>query len=561
MAAVLRHPSVVNDEDLVGVAHGGQAVGDDNDGASGGQAGQGLVDVALGGGVGLGGGLVQDQDGGVLEVGAGQGDPLALAPGEEPARLAQDRVVAVGQARNALVDAGGPGRRLHLLAGGPGPAQGDVVVHGVVGQGHVLQHDRHPGEQPGEGGLAHVDAGDAHGAGVDVVEAGNETGQGGLPAPGGTHQGGDGAGLGREGHALEHRGAGLVGEGDVIHLHPPRGGAVVGVEAALGHGRLGEQLGGVLGRHTRLVGVLHEVDERDHALGQPQGHQEEGQGGGQLGPALPHEEHRQGRHGGEHGGRAQHRRHEAHGPPRARDPLVGDVGEVPPGGVEAGTAQVGGLEALDLLNALDHLDGGGGQVRLRLPEAVGDTAQAAHGGHDGGQGQEPHPQQGQGQRPVGPQQVGRPRQGHDHGVGGVPGHVGHEGVDRGGVVAHHLAYGAVGDGGHAPQRQAAEGLHHTDPQVVAQPGLGQVGDAQAREVEQLGDEEGPDGDHRPRPGPGREPLGVRLLQPDGGQVPQSHEGHDGQHRPDGGQGAGEDHRPPRRPNEVADGDRPGPRTR
>ena len=98
MAAALDDPPVVDDEDLVGVAHGGQAVGDDDDGAPGRQAGQGGVDVALGGRVGLGGGLVQDQDRGVLEVGARQGDALALPAGEEPALLPQDGVVAAGQA-------------------------------------------------------------------------------------------------------------------------------------------------------------------------------------------------------------------------------------------------------------------------------------------------------------------------------------------------------------------------------------------------------------------------------------------------------------------------------
>ena len=173
MRAALGDVSSVDDEDLVGVTDRGQAVGDDDDGPPGRQPGQGLMDVALGGRVGLGGGLIQNEDGGVLEVGARQGDALTLPSGEEPARITQDRVVAVGQTCDALVDAGRPGGRLDLLPSGVGTSQGDVVVDGVVGQGHVLQHDRHAREQPGESRAAHVDAADAHGAVVDVVEAGD----------------------------------------------------------------------------------------------------------------------------------------------------------------------------------------------------------------------------------------------------------------------------------------------------------------------------------------------------------------------------------------------------
>ena len=43
------------------------------------------------------GGLVEDQDGGVAEHGAGQRDALPLAAGESVAALADDRVVAVRQ--------------------------------------------------------------------------------------------------------------------------------------------------------------------------------------------------------------------------------------------------------------------------------------------------------------------------------------------------------------------------------------------------------------------------------------------------------------------------------
>ena len=63
MGAALDDPAVVDDEDLVGLAHGGEPVGDDQAGAPL----QGRVECALDGVLGLGvevcGGLVEDHDG------------------------------------------------------------------------------------------------------------------------------------------------------------------------------------------------------------------------------------------------------------------------------------------------------------------------------------------------------------------------------------------------------------------------------------------------------------------------------------------------------------------
>ncbi len=56
-----------------------QPVGDDDDGAPGGQGRQCLFSLAFGPGVDAGGGLVHDQHGRVGEGGPGQADQLALA--------------------------------------------------------------------------------------------------------------------------------------------------------------------------------------------------------------------------------------------------------------------------------------------------------------------------------------------------------------------------------------------------------------------------------------------------------------------------------------------------
>ena len=99
MGAALDDPAGVEHDDLVGVADRGQPVGDGDGGAAGRQGVDGLLYGALGAGVEGAGGLVEDEDRRVAQDGAGDGEALLLAAGEAVAALADEGVVAVGQAR------------------------------------------------------------------------------------------------------------------------------------------------------------------------------------------------------------------------------------------------------------------------------------------------------------------------------------------------------------------------------------------------------------------------------------------------------------------------------
>ena len=96
MGAALDDAAVLQDEDEVGGADGGEAVGDHDRGPAGEGLGQGGLDGGLGGGVEVGGGLVQDDDAGAGEEEAGDRQALALAAGEAVAALADDGVEAIG---------------------------------------------------------------------------------------------------------------------------------------------------------------------------------------------------------------------------------------------------------------------------------------------------------------------------------------------------------------------------------------------------------------------------------------------------------------------------------
>ena len=78
-------------------------MGDDHGGASLHQPLQGVLNLALVFRVERGGRLVEQEDRRVLQEGAGDGDPLALAAGEPRARLADGGVVALGQVKDELV--------------------------------------------------------------------------------------------------------------------------------------------------------------------------------------------------------------------------------------------------------------------------------------------------------------------------------------------------------------------------------------------------------------------------------------------------------------------------
>ena len=99
VAAGLDDPAAVDDVDAVGAAHGRQAVGDQERRAAGHQPLQRLLHLRLALGVERAGRLVEQQDRRVLQEGAGDGDPLALAAGQPRAGLADQGVVALAAGR------------------------------------------------------------------------------------------------------------------------------------------------------------------------------------------------------------------------------------------------------------------------------------------------------------------------------------------------------------------------------------------------------------------------------------------------------------------------------
>ena len=132
MDATLDDLSFRHHEDLIRVADRIQPVGDDQQRLALAQLADSLLDITLVVRVHAGCGLVQNDNGGVLQDTPGDGNSLFLAAGEGFTALADYRIVAVRQAHNEVVAAGFPGRLYDLLPAGVRAAHADVVVDGVL---------------------------------------------------------------------------------------------------------------------------------------------------------------------------------------------------------------------------------------------------------------------------------------------------------------------------------------------------------------------------------------------------------------------------------------------
>src|SRR5581483_4691383 len=165
--------------------------------------------------------------------GARDGDALLLAAGEAVAALADDRVVAVGEAADEVVDVGGAGSARDLVIAGIGLGVADVVADRGVEQVGLLRDDADRAVQRLERELADVVAIDADAAFGRVVEAGEEVRQGGLAGARWADEGGDAAGRDLQGDVVEGAGARAVGEADVLVRH-----AAFDVAEGAGVGRL-----------------------------------------------------------------------------------------------------------------------------------------------------------------------------------------------------------------------------------------------------------------------------------------------------------------------------------
>ena len=104
VGALLDDAPVFHHQDQISVPDGGQAVGDDEGSALGAQGIHSLLDEHLGAGIHGRGRFIQDEQCGLGQKGAGDGNQLAFAGGDGAAILVDDGVIAFRQGVDEAID-------------------------------------------------------------------------------------------------------------------------------------------------------------------------------------------------------------------------------------------------------------------------------------------------------------------------------------------------------------------------------------------------------------------------------------------------------------------------
>ncbi len=189
MAAVLLQALIGQHPDHVRAPDGGEAMGDGEGGAALAELLQGALYQKLRLVVQRAGGLIQQQDGRILQKDPGDGQALLLPAGQLHPPLAHMGVIALRQRHDKLMGARLLGGLLHLLQGGAGLAVNDVVKDGAGEQVDLLLHGADGAPEAFQGKVPHImpvyhDLPAGH-----IIKAGNQVAQRGFAGAAGPHQG------------------------------------------------------------------------------------------------------------------------------------------------------------------------------------------------------------------------------------------------------------------------------------------------------------------------------------------------------------------------------------
>src|SRR5258708_22262682 len=141
MGAALAKVSFVHDEDGVRALDRREAVRDEDGGSAGDHAREREAHAKFGVGIDRGGGLVENEDSGIVGEGAGEADELLLAGGECCAALAYRFGELLRQGADEVADVDFVAGTLETLVGNPCRPEADVVGDGASEEERVLQDD------------------------------------------------------------------------------------------------------------------------------------------------------------------------------------------------------------------------------------------------------------------------------------------------------------------------------------------------------------------------------------------------------------------------------------
>ena len=189
MGALFDYPSFVDDDDLIGVSDGREAVGDDEAGAPFHQLVESLLDLHLGAGVDRAGGLVKDEDSRIGQDRPGDGNELTLPLGEISAAFGENSVIPLREATDEGVGVSQPRCFDNLCVAGVKTAVADVLHDRFAEQERLLENDPKLTAQAVARDTSNINAVNADRPILRFVETRKQVDQGGLAGTGVTNQG------------------------------------------------------------------------------------------------------------------------------------------------------------------------------------------------------------------------------------------------------------------------------------------------------------------------------------------------------------------------------------
>ena len=276
MGTAFDDAAVFHDQDLIGVADGAQAVGDDEAGAPVHQGGEGALDAGLGDRIDRAGGFVEHEDAWVGEHGADEADELALAQREAGAAFADHGLQLVGQGLEQVQAVQPAGRFDDLGVGGFRAAEADVVHDRAGKQEVLLLDDPHLPMQRRRFDAAEFAAIDADLSRAGEVELRQQVDDRGLAAAGVADQGDGLARLGDDVDLVQDAALGGVAEADLVELDPAvEAGQVLGGGVVPPFRRGIEDAEDAFGAGHGREGLVIEVADAAHGLEEDAGEEEE----------------------------------------------------------------------------------------------------------------------------------------------------------------------------------------------------------------------------------------------------------------------------------------------
>src|SRR5262245_45577675 len=194
--------AALQDDDTMRALNGAEPMRDDEGGPVAGERVEGVEQGRFGLGIERAGRLVEDENGGVLQQGAGDGETLTLADRERRAALADNSAVSLRQRGDKIVRPTCPCRRFDVRQRRVRSPVSDVFSDREREEERLLQDDANLLAQTGQGNIAQLLTINDDATLGRIEEPWNEADERALARAGGADQGDGFTSLGLQGDAL-----------------------------------------------------------------------------------------------------------------------------------------------------------------------------------------------------------------------------------------------------------------------------------------------------------------------------------------------------------------------